>query len=75
MGISAWDVINLLFKLADKILCGKEGEMEVENSFLKVKAEDWASLLPNCRPLQRILNFLATFSTFPNVYTVQIDSM
>ncbi len=75
LGISAWDVINLLFKLADKILCGKEGETEVENSFLKVKAEDWESLLPNCRPLQRILNFLSAFSTFPNVYTVQTDSM
>lgn len=43
MGISAWDVINLLFKLADKILSGKEREAKVENSFLKVEAEDWAS--------------------------------
>lgn len=64
--------MNLLFKLADKTLCGKGEEVEMSNSFLKVEAEDWESL---SRPLQRILNFLAGVSTFPNVYIVHIDSM
>lgn len=72
LGISAWGVMNLLFKLADKTLYGKGEEVEMSNSFLKVEAEDWESL---SWPLQRILNFLAGVSTFPNVYIVHIDSM
>lgn len=42
LGISAWDVINLIFKPADKILGRKEGAVKAENSFLEVEAEDWA---------------------------------
>lgn len=61
LGISAWDVINLLFRLADKILWGKEGEMNIQNSFLEGEAEDWASLQPNCRPLQKDLKLSGWF--------------
>lgn len=43
LGISAWDVMNLLFKLAGKTPCGKEEEVKVENSFLEAEAEDWES--------------------------------
>lgn len=59
LGISAWGVVNLLFKLADQKKKKREKERgrEDPDSFPKLKAEEWCSLPPDCRPLQR--NFLA----------------